>query len=283
MRGKSWRCMALFLALAGFLASPCYSNNETQTNLHAEITRDALAGTISPENLASIIDANVSLDDPKTDGAAEKRRHFDGTAMTGAAQYINREKNRALNSAAEADMNPESRTSALRHFGLMIHCVQDFYTRSNYVELQLENPDNQVDPYNIPLVDWNKVPELVVGTHSGTRLNAAKHSDSEDPLNKESATIGSGKTVVSGKSTYHSVAKELAIRETQRQWSLFEALIRARCGDRAPAVLAALRRASTPTAAQAASVREKETQTIVGDPQEPAVPEGADEPNPNNL
>jgi hypothetical protein len=111
-------------------------------------------------------------------------------------------------------------------------------------------------------VDWNKVGPSFPG------LTAAKFGfPGEDVLDKESGTAGGGKTVVNGKATYHTIARDLAVRETQRQWNLFETLVRNRCGERAPAVIAALRQASTPTSAQTSAAKELEsTQTIVSDP-----------------
>jgi hypothetical protein len=254
--------IGLLLAPSGYAmdsASP-------ESSLHGQITREALMGTLADPNLKAVIDANDSQDAPGSEGAQEKRRHFDQSNIKGALQYISREKTKALNAAAEADVEPESRADALRHFGLMLHAVQDFYTRSNYVELQLESPEHKNDPYNIPLVDWNKVPDGIVGLASGTKLSAAKQGNPQDEMNKDDVTVGGGKTIISGKITYHSVARDLAVRETQRQWNLFETLLRSRCGERAAAVLAALRQASTPTAA-AGTAKEKESmQTIVGDP-----------------
>lgn len=263
----------LMLALASAVVTSCgiagYAMDSGSSNgsVHAEITRDALNGVLSPDNLKAVIDANDSLDAPNGDGASEKRRHFDVTAMTAAVQYINREKNKALTFASEADTEPESRADALRHFGLMLHTVQDFYLRSNYLEMQLEKPESVADPYNIGLVDWTKVPESLLSA-SGNKLTAANKADPVDPLNKDAATTPGGSKMVSGGITRYAVAKDLATRETQRQWNLFETLIRNRCGNRGPAVLAALRQASTPTPAQAAAAKERETQTIVGDPKE---------------
>lgn len=228
--------------------------------LHAEITREALVGVLGDQNLEAVIEANLSQDAAGSEGALEKRRHFDATTLNSSVQYINREQAKALNFALEADTEPDSRSDALRHLGLMLHTVQDFYTRSNYVENALEHPENKADPYNLPLVDWTKV-------QSGMKLTAAKHGDPEDVLNKDASTAAGGKVVLADKVTQHSVARDLAVRETQRQWNLFETLVRSKAGDRAPAILAALRKASTPSAAEAKAMKEKEVQTIVGDPQ----------------
>jgi hypothetical protein len=251
---------AMFVYPAGYAmdtASP-------QGNVHGAITHDALQGVVSEDNLKLIMAANDSQDAPGGEGTTlvEKRRHFDAGAIPGAILYINREKNKALNLAAEADKDPQARLDALRHFGLMLHAMQDFYLRTNYVEMQLVDEANKNDPYNISLVDWNKVGPSFPG------LTAAKFGfPGEDVLDKESGTAGGGKTVVNGKATYHTIARDLAVRETQRQWNLFETLVRNRCGERAPAVIAALRQASTPTSAQTSAAKELEsTQTIVSDP-----------------
>lgn len=256
--------IAALLMVVAFLYPAGYAmdTDSSQSSVHAQITRDALTEMVAPENLRLIIEANDSQDAPGGEGVAERRRHFDASAIAGAYHYIEREKTKALNLASEADTEPEARLDALRHIGLMLHSVQDFYLRSNYVETQLENPEAKVDPYNISLVDWTKVSE--------GKYTAAKHGDPEDALNKDSSTAGGGKTSLGGKVTYHSVAKDLAVRETQRQWNLLETLLRSRCGDRAPAVLAALRKASTPTAAQTAAAKDKEaSQTILGNPDAP--------------
>jgi hypothetical protein len=250
---------ALFVYPAGY----AMDSGSSQANIHGAITHDALQGMLSEDNLKLMMAANDSQDAPGSEATsnAEKRRHFDAGSISGAILYINREKNKALNLAGEADKDPQARLDALRHFGLMLHAMQDFYLRSNYVEMQLADEGNRNDPYSISLVDWSKVGPTYPG------LTAAKYGFGEDALDKESGTAGGGKTVVSGKTTYHTVARELAVRDTQRQWNLFETLVRNRCGERAPAVIAALRQASAPNANPTAATKEIEsTQTIVSDP-----------------
>jgi len=269
---KKIKFAAQILSVVAFVYPTGYAMDTASSppSLHAQITHDALAGSLSDDNLKVIIDANDSQDAAGSDGAKEARRHFDANSINNTVNYINREKNKALTLASEADSEPQARLDALRHFGLMIHAAQDFYLHSNYLEQQLRTEENRNDPYNIALVDWNKFPE---------KMSAAKYGDPEDALNKDSATAGGGKTAIAPKVTYHSAARDLAVRETQRQWNLFETLVRARCGDRAPRVIAALRQASTPTAAQTATGKDMEpTQTIVGDPTAPAP-----QPDPTTL
>lgn len=237
----------ILIAMASLLGYgvPVYSADSQSIagSVHAQITREALTGTLAEASLAAIVAANDSQDLPNGDGATEKRRHFDGGSMSASVGFINREKTRALNLASEADTDLDSRSDALRHFGMMVHCVQDFYLHSNYVELQLEQQQNKSEPYNIALVDWSKIPDGYTGTASGSHLTAARQGATDDLLNKDSDGSVGGKQIVSGDVTYFKVARELALRETQRQWNLFETLLRARCGERAPSVVAALRQA----------------------------------------
>lgn len=249
-KSNSWNLSKFLRAsiLAGFAALVSINANAlcadpSGLSLHGAITHDALGGLLGVANLKEVIDANDSQDAPAGDGAQEKRRHFDGANMTAAVGYINREKTRAIELAGEADSDSQSRSDALRHFGLMLHSVQDFYLRSNYVELQLEDEHNRESPYDIALVDWSRLPDGYCGSSSRQKLAAARQGDASDMLNKELSESSAAKKSISGKATQLTIARELAVRETQRQWNLFETLIRGRCGNRAAAVLAALKQA----------------------------------------
>jgi len=255
-------------ALAGCLplCIPGYSFSTFENsggNVHEQITREALAGTISDANLSFIVKSCNSQDAPGSDSLSDPRRHFQDGNFSGALGYIDREKKQALNYAADADADPQNRAQSLRHFGLMLHTVQDFYSRTNYLELQLENASKRQDPYSIEVVDWAKVPDGYLGKTSGAALtsvackasSATTTSDqgtkSKEPagskgqadLSKDNGSTAEGKKAV-GSSTYFKVARDLAVRETQRQWNLFETLIRGRFHARADAIIAALKQAS---------------------------------------
>lgn len=254
MLNKNKYIVALLALTAGCTpAAYAVDVDAANGNLHALITREALQSTLGAANLQAVIAANVAQDFD-AEAVNEKRRHFDGGNIASTLSYINREKTKTLNLAAEADTDLESRADALRHLGILLHSIQDFYLRSNYVELQLEDKANRSDPYNIPLVDWVRIPTGYIGEASGKPLTAAKHGDIEDLLNKDSDTTPGGKIVVSGKATNYSVARELAVRETQRQWNLFETLVRNRCGSRSAAILAALRQAPSSAKSGASAV-----------------------------
>lgn len=209
-------------------------------DVHGQITRDALAGTIFDANLAVIIKAVVSQDISGSEGANEARRHFGDDNFSASLAYIDREKKKALNYASDADTDPDNRARSLKHFGLMLHAAQDFYSQTNYVELALEDSRKRADPFNIELADWAKIPDGYVGPASGTRLTSAKYNMD---LDKDNAHTPEGKKAAAG-TTYFMIARDLAVRETQRQWNLFEALLKGRFQTRAVAIIAALKEAS---------------------------------------
>lgn len=217
-------------------------------SIHGEITKEALTGVFSPANLKLIVDANEGQDKPGSEGQAELRRHFGEMQFNSSLGYVDREKKRALNYAAESDTDAESRGYALRHFGEMLHVVQDFYSRTNYVELMLRLENYKSDPYQIPLVDWQKVPSGYPGLECfNVRAGASGDVEKNAMIVKDSPQTPGGARIVTGKITYFQVARELAVRETQRQWNQFEAMIRNRCGTRAAAVIAAIKEASPET------------------------------------
>ena len=235
--------LLLMLGSCQLAANGFSSQENTGGNIHAAITTEALKGIVSEANLKVIVDANSKQDQPGSEGLTELRRHFGEEKFSSSLGYVDREKKRSLNYALESDTDPEQRGRALVHFGEMLHCVQDFYSRTNYIELMLTNPSYRNDPYSIPLVDWQKVPDAYPGLQN---FNAkAGNANDTAGLVKDSMSTETGKkTIGSGKITYFSVAKDLAVRETQRQWNLFETLIRNRCGERAAAIIAALKQAS---------------------------------------
>lgn len=230
----------IWLMLSGF------SSDESQGGkIHQAITRDALAGTLSDGNMAYVIKAVESQGDRSGADATQAGRHFEKNKLAQSLRYMNREKRKALNYAREADVDPDSRAYCLRHLGLMMHTAQDFYSATNYVELQLEDPVVFHNPYDMPLVDWSLVPDGYGGLKSGSPLVSAVTDPFGNTITfaKDNASTKNGKQKV-GKTNLFNLARELAVRETQRQWNLFEALIRGRYHNRSQKILAALRQAS---------------------------------------
>lgn len=235
--------LLLILLSACHAATFAFSNtNSMGGNTHNEITSEALKSILSEANLKIIIDANIAQDRPGSEGASELRRHFGEERFVSSLGYIDREKKRALNYASESDTDPEQRGRALVHFGEMLHCVQDFYSRTNYLELMLSNESYRNDPYNIPLVDWVKVPDGYPGLMSFSVRTG--NADQRAAIVKDSMECDEGKKIIVARISYFQAAKDLAVRETQRQWNSFETMIHNRCGDRAAAIIAALKQAS---------------------------------------
>lgn len=237
---KSKLSLIIFLSALNALPALGFGSADGgPASVHEQITRDALTGTLSETNLKIVIDANLAQDKSGSEGLAELRRHFSDEHLASSLRFIEREKTRALNYACESDTDGQLRGQALTHFGELLHSVQDFYSRSNYLELMFANPTYKNDPYSVPMVDWQKVPDGYPGLET---FRAGKSETAS--FVKDSMSTEGGKKIVSGKVTYFQVARELAVRESQRQWNLFEAMIRNRCGARAAAVIAALKHAA---------------------------------------
>lgn len=100
---------------------------------HAEVTRAALGGVISPADLRTVIRANLHQD--RLSGQiGHPEYHFDDSAFAAGEAYI--EAQRRL--AVEAVVHRRDRSAALEAFGRLLHARQDFYAHSNWVRLWVE-------------------------------------------------------------------------------------------------------------------------------------------------
>ncbi len=232
--------------LAAALVILCFcSSNQARSadeaacgSVHDEITHDALAATFNAANLNLVQRAGESQCKPGSEAASETRRHFGDDNFSKALSYMDRQKRLIIDFAASADTNPMDRARALYHLGLLLHTAQDFYSHTNYVELAAErmktSPIGLRDPYAMDLVDWTRL--------ASTKNNALKSSHEiykDDPNGAESK-------VACGSSNYFKVAKELAVKESMRQWKSVEALIKLKHAARANAILSSMKEASCP-------------------------------------
>ncbi len=232
----------LAIAIATFsfyiATGPSTAEEATCGPMHEEITHDALAATFNAANLNLVERACESQCKPGSEAASEARRHFGDENFSKALSYMDRQKRLIIDFAASADTNPMDRARALYHLGLLLHTAQDFYSHTNYVELSAarmkESPMGIKDPYAMDLVDWTKL--------ASNRTNALQSSHE---LYKDDPNGAQGK-IAYGSSCYFKVAKELAVKETMRQWNSVEALIKLRHAARANAILAAMKEASCP-------------------------------------
>ena len=99
------------------------------STIHQNLTADAL-GFLQQEVIADINDEHVQQD---TLGQFNQANHFDGSHFSDAANNINAWYMEALRYADPDDFRQEE---AADSFGKVLHAVQDFYSHSNWVELQ---------------------------------------------------------------------------------------------------------------------------------------------------
>jgi hypothetical protein len=201
-----------------------------EQSLHGNIINEALASTISPVSLKLVVQS--------CDQAEDADMLFNKSSFKRSMAYIEREQKKVLNAAFEADSSPAARYRTLKHFGIMLRAVQDFYSNSNYVEHEVAKRTNKLgvnrfDPYTIELVEWSKVPTLM---QSEPPLGAAE-------IKKANASEGQEKI---GQATYYKIARELALRETARQWDVLATLLKNRYQAKSLTIITALKQASVP-------------------------------------
>jgi hypothetical protein len=208
---------------------------------HEQIIKEALSGTVCEANLKVIVIGAQSQD--QSTFATDKYRHFEEPNLLKSLNFIEREKRKVLNFCAAADTDEKSRACALYHFGQILHTLQDFYSKSNYLELKLSqlhhstNSCTKEELYGLPLADWSS---LIALLRNGEKSNIVVEGvDKSDPASPESMRSISGLT-------YFAIARELAVRETERQWRQLESLVKARLQNNATAVIVSLKSAGCP-------------------------------------
>ncbi len=229
------KILALWTALLGTIqlcTGAAYSFGSDETgNIHESITQEALNGTICDANLKLVLKGSSAADIAGAEGAKDPRRHFKTGELTKCLALVDREKRKILNYAQNADTDEKSRARVLFLLGEVLHTLQDFYSRSNYIELKEDQCKN--DLFSMDLADWTALQETE--SKIGTLLKF-------EGFDKSTAVQDEGKKSV-GSTTYFKVARELAIRETQRQWNLIETLIRNKADKRGSEIITAITQA----------------------------------------
>jgi hypothetical protein len=207
---------------------------KTAPALFGQIADDGLSGTVGGGNLA-IIKAACQQIHSDPDG-----KDWSDDADGGVAKifrFTDRETAKMLNLAATADTNSEDRAKLLHRFGLVVRALEEFYLKSNYLELKVEAADKQVDPYNIEPINWTKI------GHDSRSIAMTGFKFGE--FDKTSAKLPEGAKAID-KSTYYSMARELAVKECLREWNTIERLIRVKYPQRATEIMTALKTATCP-------------------------------------
>ena len=114
---------------------------------HIEITRQALAESVSPRALDVIVRANIEQDGLRYQ-LGHDHFHFDSNRFDDAYTYIEDQRAHLADSLTRGDA-----PSAWQAFGKLTHTTQDFYAHSNYIPLWLDSfngstppPPPEVDP-----------------------------------------------------------------------------------------------------------------------------------------
>ncbi|MBS1957651.1 MAG: hypothetical protein JST89_25915 [Cyanobacteria bacterium SZAS-4] len=235
---KNFLVLAIAAFAFGIFIGSARADEASCGPMHEEITHDALAATFNAANLNLVQRACESQCKPGSEAASESRRHFGDENFSKSLAYMDRQKRLIIDFSASADTDPMDRARALYHLGLLLHTAQDFYSHTNYVELAAaqmkESHSANKDPYSMELVDWTKL--------ASNKTNALQSSHE---LYKDDPNGTQGK-IAYGNSCYFKIAKELAVKETLRQWNSVEALIKLRHAARANAILTAMKEASCP-------------------------------------
>ena len=212
---------------SGYCVEP---STQVTSGRQIDMVKQALYDELSPGNL-SLVEKAVEFQ--------SREREPDLRLAEGKVErfksYIDREGKIALNYAGTADADVQSRERALVHFGFMLAIARDFYCKSNYVEITTSGSSKSadtLDPYSVELVAWS-----AFGDSAPLEVSPK--------LNKCSEQTDEGQKKC-GKVTYFEITRALAIREAQRQWNLFEALVRRKYPQRASGIIAAFKQASCP-------------------------------------
>jgi len=105
--------------------------------VHESITIEALKTIVEKDCLDEIDKGNEKQDDVKSADFAVSSHHFDDNALQASVNYIDAQYVAITKLVPSAEANVSDRHTILLNFGQILHAVQDFYSHSNWVELQL--------------------------------------------------------------------------------------------------------------------------------------------------
>ncbi len=131
--------------------------------IHENITRTALVSggaKISKPSFTVINKGNYSQDALGSPEFLNDSHHFDNCKIKESLAYVESCYSEIRHHLCLAGKNKTDQLFVLRKFGQLLHPLQDFYSHSNYVELQLAKRSN-LQPAQLPLVDWKAIPPVV--------------------------------------------------------------------------------------------------------------------------
>lgn len=232
--GLSAIAACAFQMVSGPAALAFALKDKDGNSIHGAIFKEALGNRVAPKNLKLLIE--VADKTFPTTG----QYFFSKGKLKSSASFVQREQMKAINFAHDADTNPKDRYRALKHLAMMLRACQDFYSHSKYLEIQAAREqarkEKVFDPYQMELFDWSKLGNASYLEYEGMHVD-----DGGRPMETEEE--GSGKL---GAATYFKAARELAVRETARQFDVYMAIVKQKYKARNLTITTALREASAP-------------------------------------
>ena len=127
--------------------------------IHQNISSAALTPQgISEASFQVIDDGNTSQDIPETAKFSDATHHCDNSKLAESFAYIQERTQFIIEQAFQAHRNQEALKNALYAFGELLHTAQDFYSHTNYIELNLKR-NVSLRPEDIPLFNWDNLKE----------------------------------------------------------------------------------------------------------------------------
>jgi hypothetical protein len=208
---------------------------QNQGNIYRSVVDDSLSSTICDTNRKIIADACAQNDSVLDYKSLITAIGDDANPITAKIfSYADRETRKIINFAGNADTSAEDRANALHHLGLLLRPMQDFYFRSNYLELKVEqgDPRRRPAPYDIEPLKLSQV--------GRDAQSISRHGFEYGDIDKTQPTNAQSKKLYE-KATYHSIVKELGVKETQRQWNTIEQLIKVKFPQKSEQIISALK------------------------------------------
>jgi hypothetical protein len=223
-----------------FLAVLLVETASLAQSQQSKVIEDALGNQFCRVNLR-VIEAGCDNEIASTDTReSPSYRHFSDVDLLKSINYMEREKLKILNLSVNADKDQSCRALALYHMGLLFHTVQQFYSRSNYLELKLtelgksSHAPTSDELYGLDLVDWSSLTTLL---RNGGKCDITLKQAGKTELK----AVDSAQSIAG--IPYVSIIQELSRRETERQWRTLSTLIKARLQNNGAAVLVSLQKA----------------------------------------
>jgi hypothetical protein len=231
--------------------------------VHEQVTIDGLY-FLKPEIGLQLLAGNLATD---ILFVLENRYHFDDCNFSGTTRTIRANQRAAVEFLNPANDTPETTFSAIAAFARSLHAVQDFYSHTNWVEIEATGlldeslgewpelaPYSVLSPSNVMIVQGAPPAgttvsrdtsaaypaSVVVEVQRGAERWRGLISGSVDyepgeycpaAVRMTHEQLNKDRTATAGRTQQHEQAKALATTQTTHEWCRLRALARARWGE----------------------------------------------------